>query len=59
MGDLNAEDDDRGPLSRTAGLALGVLLPLVVCLLLSAVRDTMANTNAALVLVRTPEPVDG
>jgi K+-sensing histidine kinase KdpD len=51
MGDLDAEDDDRRPPSRTAGLALGVLLPLVVCLLLSAVRDTMANTNAALVLV--------
>lgn len=30
---------------------VGALLPLVVCLLLSLIRDTMANTNAALVLV--------
>ena len=36
----------------TAALvAIGGLLPLVVCLVLSTVRETMANTNVALVLV--------
>lgn len=35
----------------TVRVAVGALLPLTVCLLLSAVRETMANTNAALVLV--------
>ena len=31
--------------------AVGVLLPLAACLLLSSLREVMANTNAALVLV--------
>lgn len=51
MGDLEAEGDEPRRLPATARVAFGVLLPLVVCLLLSTVRDTMANTNAALVLV--------
>lgn len=32
-------------------IGLGVLLPLLVCLLLSVVRDQIENTNAALILV--------
>lgn len=41
----------RPRLSPAAVIGLGVLLPLLVCLLLSAVRDQIENTNAALILV--------
>ncbi len=43
--------DDRERRPATLLVAVGGLLPLVVCLLLSSLRDVMANTNAALVLV--------
>jgi K+-sensing histidine kinase KdpD len=41
----------RQGLSPVVVIGLGVLVPLVVCLLLSAVRDQIENTNAALILV--------
>jgi len=42
---------DRGGPSATVLVAVGALLPLVACLLLSTARDMVANTNLALVLV--------
>ncbi|BAK35832.1 hypothetical protein MLP_28180 [Microlunatus phosphovorus NM-1] len=38
-------------LTTTALIAIGILVPLAVCLLLSSLRAELANTNAALVLV--------
>lgn len=42
---------ERQPISVTRLTVVGGLLPLVVCLLLTSMREVMANTNAALVLV--------
>lgn len=38
-------------LTTTALIAIGILVPLAVCLVLSSLRAEMANTNAALALV--------